>query len=124
MPGPGGIRTRAYQPDTRVIDRAVEAIVRACDPLRIIVFGSFARGDTHEGSDLDLIVVEETDERFFDRIGRVRDACRDVGIDVQPLVYTPAETEEMLARGNSFLETALAEGRVAYERDATGQPRT
>jgi predicted nucleotidyltransferase len=95
--------------------------VRAYDPLRVIVFGSFARGDTHEGSDLDLIVVKDTDERFFDRIGRVRDACLDIDVDVQPLVYTPAEVEEMLASGNSFLETVLAEGAVRYERDASGE---
>ena len=117
MPRPGGIRTRAYQPDNRAVDRVVEAIVRAYDPLRVIVFGSFARGDTHEGSDLDLIVVKDTHERFLDRIGRVRDACLDIGIDVQPLVYTPAEMEEMLSVGNSFLETVLAEGVVAYERN-------
>jgi len=121
MPRPGGLRTRAYQPDNRVVDRVVEAVVRAYGPLRVIVFGSFARGDTHEGSDLDLIVVKETDERFLDRIGRVRDACLDIAVDVQPLVYTPAELEEMLANGNSFLETALAEGVVRYERNAAGE---
>jgi len=116
MRRPGGIRTRAYQPDNRLVDRVVEAIVQAYDPLRIVVFGSFARGDTHEGSDLDLIVVKETEDRFLDRIGRVRDACLDIDIDVQPLVYTPAEIQAMLAGGNSFLETTLAEGVVAYER--------
>jgi predicted nucleotidyltransferase len=92
--------------------------VREYQPQRIVVFGSFARDDTHEGSDLDLIVVKETDERFFRRIGRVRDACQDVGVDVQPFVYTPEELEGMLAAGNSFLETALAEGIVAYEAPA------
>ena len=117
----GGIRTEAYQPDDRLVGRVVEAIVRAYDPVRVIVFGSFARGDTHEGSDLDMIVVKETDECFFDRIGRVRDACLHVDIDVQPLVYTPAELEDMLSQGNSFLETALAEGAVAYERSSTGE---
>ena len=91
--------------------------MQAYDPLRVIVFGSFARGDTHEGSDLDLIVVKDTDERFFDRIGRVRDAAHGLGLDVQPLVYTPTELDEMLASGNSFLETILAEGVVAYERN-------
>ena len=93
--------------------------MRACGPVRVIVFGSFARGDTHEGSDLDLIVVKDTDERFFDRIGRVRDAAHGLGLDVQPLVYTPAEFQDMLAQGNSFLETVLADGVVAYERDST-----
>ena len=123
LPEPGGILTRAYQPDPRLVDQAVDAIVKAYDPLRIIVFGSFARGDTHELSDLDLIVVKETDERFFDRIGRVRDACRDLGIDVQPLVYTPAELDEMLANGNSFLETAFEEGVVKYEKGAVRPAR-
>jgi predicted nucleotidyltransferase len=89
--------------------------VRNYNPLRVIVFGSFARGDTHEGSDLDLIIVKDTDERFFDRIGRVRDAAHGLGLDVQPLVYTPTEMQEMLTSGNSFLETALAEGVVAYD---------
>lgn len=83
------------------------------------MFGSFARGDTHEGSDLDLIVIKETDERFVDRIGRVRDACQDIGVDVQPLVYTQAELDDLLARGSAFLETALEEGVVAYEARAT-----
>ena len=109
------IRTKAYQPDPRLIDLAVQAIAREYQPQRIIVFGSFARGDTHELSDLDLIVVKETGERFFDRIGRVRDACRQLKVDVQPLVYTPAELDDMVGRGNAFLETALAEGRVVYD---------
>jgi len=85
-------------------------------PQRIIVFGSFARGDTHELSDLDMIVVKQTEERFFDRIGRVRDACEDIDVDVQPLVYTPDEFRQMLEQGNTFLETVLEEGLVAYEQ--------
>jgi len=104
-----------YRKSPALVDRAVRAIVRAYRPQRIVVFGSFARGETHELSDLDLIVVKETDERFFERIGRVRDACADVGVDVQPFVYTPAELAAMLDRGNAFLETALNEGVVAYE---------
>ena len=120
MHRPRGIRTKAYQRDPRLIDRAVQAIVRAYRPQRVIVFGSFARGDTHELSDLDLIVVKETEERFFDRIGRVRDTCAGIPINVQPWVYTPAEFEDMLSRGNSFLETALAEGVAAYEKKADG----
>ena len=115
-PDPFSYRVTRYQPDPQIVWSTVEAIVRAYEPQRIIVFGSFVRGDTHEGSDLDLIVVKETDERFFGRIGRVRDACADVPVDVQPLVYTPAELEDMLAQGNSFLETALSEGVVAYEK--------
>ncbi len=115
MPRASPVGARRYRPDPAVVERAVAAIAQRCRPQRIIVFGSFARGDTHELSDLDLIVVAQTDERFFDRIGRVRDACADVNVDVRPLVYTPAELAQMLDEGNDFLETALAEGVVAYE---------
>ncbi len=115
MPPASGVRSQRYRPDPAVVGRAVEAIVEAYQPERIIVFGSFSRGDTHELSDLDLVVIKETKERFFDRIGRVRDACLDLDVDVQPLVYTPGELSAMLEQGNDFLETVLAEGVVAYD---------
>ncbi len=118
MPTASPVGSQRYRPDPAVVDRAVQAIVAACEPKRIVVFGSFARDETHELSDLDLIVVMETSERFVDRIGLIRDACQDVGVEVQPLVYTPDEIDEMLVTGNSFLETALAEGVVAYEAAA------
>ncbi len=118
MPTTSPVGSRRYRPDPAVVDHAVQAIVAACEPQRIVVFGSFARDETHELSDLDLIVVMETSERFVDRIGLVRDACQNVGVEVQPLVYTPDEIDEMLVTGSSFLETALAEGFVAYEAAA------
>ena len=68
-----------------------------------------------------LILSQSKDAPAF---SRVRDACPDLGIDVQPLVYAPVEIDEMLASGNSFLETALSEGVVAYERGATGTRQT
>ena len=79
MPTTGPIGSRRYRPDPAVVDRAVQAIVSGCEPQRIVVFGSFARDETHELSDLDLIVVMETSERFVDRIGLVRErlsGCR------------------------------------------------
>lgn len=117
MPPVSRIGALRYRPDPALVDRAVDAIVRVYRPQRIIVFGSFARADTHELSDLDLIVIKKTDERFFRRIGRVRDACQDIDVDVHPLVYTPEEFQGMLDAGNDFLETALAEGVVAYEEE-------
>jgi predicted nucleotidyltransferase len=106
---------RRYRPDPAVVGQAVDSIVRAYHPQRIIVFGSFARDDTNELSDLDLLVVKETDERYFRRLARVRDACMGVAVDVQPFVYTPAELQQMVDEGNSFLEAALSEGIVAYD---------
>lgn len=40
-------------------------------PQKIILFGSMARGDCHEFSDIDLLIIKNTDTRFIDRIGEV-----------------------------------------------------
>jgi predicted nucleotidyltransferase len=96
------------------IDRVVQAL-KGYEPEKVILYGSFARGDHHAGSDLDLIVVKETDRPFTDRICDVLRLCRS-RIPVEPLVYRPSEIAAMLARGNDFLETALKEGIVLYEQ--------
>ncbi|MBN1583122.1 MAG: nucleotidyltransferase domain-containing protein [Anaerolineae bacterium] len=89
-------------------------IVAGYHPQRVIVYGSFARDDVHERSDLDLIIVKHTDERFIDRIECVLAFCNGEMV-VEPLVYTPKEIDMMLNEGNSFLETALQEGITIYE---------
>ncbi len=109
----GGPQTRERARE--IVERVVDRIVREYDPDKVIVFGSFARGDIHEGSDLDLLIVKETSERFTDRIGTVLRLC-DFDIAVEPLVYTPAELKRMAERGNDFILTALREGRVVYEK--------
>ena len=79
------------------------------------MFGSFARGDVHQGSDLDLVIIRNTKEKFLRRMDAVLDLC-DGTIAVEPLVYTEAEFKRMLEEGNDFLETVIKEGKVVYER--------
>ncbi len=99
------------------IAQVIKAL-RAYEPEKVILYGSFARGDYHAGSDLDLIIVKETDRPFTDRIGDVLRLCGS-GIPVEPLVYRPSEIDTMLERGNDFLETAMKEGIVLYEQQRT-----
>ncbi|MBI2865053.1 MAG: nucleotidyltransferase domain-containing protein [Chloroflexi bacterium] len=105
------VRDRARQ----TVNHVVDCIVHHYDPDKIIVFGSYARGDLHEGSDLDLLIVKDTPERFTDRIGAVLRCC-DFDVTVEPLVYTPAELSNMVELGNDFILTALQEGQVVYEK--------
>lgn len=83
--------------------------------LRAIVFGSLARGDATHRSDLDLIVVQDTDKRFLDRYdGILREVVEAVpGRDVDLLIYTPQELEQLAER--PFIARALQEGRTIYE---------
>ena len=84
-------------------------------PERIILFGSLANGDTEAWSDIDLVIVRETDKRFLDRIKEVMQLLRpQVGVDI--LVYTPAEFAQ-LAQARPFVrDEIVGKGRVLYER--------
>jgi predicted nucleotidyltransferase len=97
----------------RIVDR-----LRALDPRRVVLFGSFARGDFHEGSDIDLMIILDTNERFIDRIGRVLTVVDPAEFDIEPHVYTPAEYEELKRRRAVLVEAAEREGKVLYERSA------
>ncbi len=101
---------------TSELDRFVQVVVEYMHPERIILFGSFANGPIHEWSDLDLVVVAETDLPFYERLKQVILLVRaQVGIDV--VVYTPHEWEEM-QRDRLFVRVEIAgKGRVIYERD-------
>jgi predicted nucleotidyltransferase len=100
---------------SKAAQRILDRIIRRYRPKKIIVFGSFARGDVHQGSDLDLIIIKNTQESFLKRMDRVLDLCNGE-IAVEPLIYTEAEFGKMLEQGNDFLETVMSEGKVIYER--------
>ncbi|MGA9099997.1 MAG: nucleotidyltransferase domain-containing protein [Methanotrichaceae archaeon] len=76
----------------------------------VLLFGSLARGDASENSDIDLIVVKETEKRFLDRLDEFYDDAREA-MDI--LVYTPQEFEYMKVR--PFVKRALQEGKILYE---------
>ena len=96
---------------------AIERVVKdlmGYNPEKIILFGSAARGDTDEYSDIDLIVIKETDQRFVQRLVDVTSFLPlDLSIDV--FVYTPQELQMMIQAGNPFIEQALKDGIVLYE---------
>jgi predicted nucleotidyltransferase len=96
------------------------ALVRDLRPDRILLFGSFARGDQNRASDLDLLIIAETPLPFCERIGRALASAYRASkrLPVEALVYTPAEWSRMLAEGSSFAALALREGRVLYDRES------
>jgi uncharacterized protein len=99
-----------------LIERVVNDLL-AYQPEKIILFGSAARGDTDEYSDIDLIVVKKTDQRFIQRLVEVMAFVpRDVTVNVDALVYTPDELKAMVEEGNPFIEQALKDGVVLYEK--------
>ena len=74
---------------------------------KIIVFGSYIRGDLNEGSDVDLMIVGDFKEKFHKRIADVMGLT---DLPVEPLCYTEEEFKEMIVNNNNFISEILKEG--------------
>jgi predicted nucleotidyltransferase len=98
------------------LQEAIDRLVAGFDPLRIVMFGSYARGDARVDSDLDLLVVLPTmaDKRGA-AVAMLR-ALRGIPADIEVI---PTDPDEIRRRGDmpgDVLRSALREGRVVYER--------
>ena len=81
---------------------------------KAILFGSRARGTETRRSDIDLIIIMETDKRFFERFAyfdEIHDVIKGKTIDL--LIYTPEELDRISHR--PFIKKILNEGQVIYE---------
>ena len=84
---------------------------------KAIVFGSVARGEADEWSDLDLVIVTDTTRPFLERY-RDFEGLYDVWPRLDLLIYTPAEFAEMREEARPFIEYVLSEGVVIHETSA------
>lgn len=84
-------------------------------PEKVILFGTLAEGRIHEWSDIDLVVIEQTQLPFFQRLRKVRKLLRpEVGMDI--MVYTPEEFNQLCADRPFFKDEIVAKGKIVYER--------
>ncbi|MBI2460876.1 MAG: nucleotidyltransferase domain-containing protein [Candidatus Rokubacteria bacterium] len=98
------------------IECIVRQIVEGYRPLKVILFGSHAYGEPTEDSDLDLLIVKETSERFIDRWVAVQELIADPErrIPVESIVVTPGELQRHLTRGDQFFQEIVARGKLLY----------
>ncbi|OXT08495.1 hypothetical protein CE561_04985 [Thermoanaerobacterium thermosaccharolyticum] len=92
----------------------VDAIVEKCNPEKIILFGSMANGKPTAWSDIDLVVIMNTDLKYIDRLLYVSKVIKsDVPIDF--FVYTPEEERRFIETNNLFYTKEVIEkGKVLY----------
>lgn len=88
--------------------------LKKTNPKAIILFGSAARGEVGEDSDLDILVIQETNKPFTDRIREARANVR-TNIPLDIIVITPKEAKE-LPKKNSFFSQILKEGKLIHGR--------
>ena len=92
----------------------IQSIIRNYTPQKIVLFGSYARGEAHEGSDIDLMVIKETSKRFIDRIADVIQLNKTL-LTLEPMVYSPLEFETMKKEKRDFIMTIEEEGIEIYD---------
>jgi predicted nucleotidyltransferase len=79
---------------------------------KVILFGSYARGDATEDSDVDLFIIAPTNERFFERMATVLELIRDLkkGIPIELIILTKEEAEERIKIGDPFVKGITEKG--------------
>jgi predicted nucleotidyltransferase len=97
------------------IDKAIRILVEIANPSKIILFGSYARGEAREDSDLDLLVIEPALSNRLAEIVRLRNALRPLRIPVDVIVASKDEIEDWGHLPGTLYYWALKEGKALHE---------
>ncbi len=94
----------------------VERLRTEYAPQKIILFGSYAYGTPQHDSDIDLLIIKETRDRFLDRWVDVQRILLNSQryVPLETLIMTPQEVTHRLKRGDQFLAEILEKGRALY----------
>ncbi len=97
------------------IQNIVNQLVRLYKPEKIILFGSLAKDQIKQGTDIDLFIIKsDVPELGVDRI-RQLDALIKYKLATDFIVYKPQELERRLKLGDPFVKTILKGGKVLYD---------
>lgn len=99
-----------------VIQRMLQKLIAEYAPRKVVLFGSHAYGTPGPDSDIDLLIIKETPERFLDRWVTVQRLLTGThrALPVETLVLTPQEVENRLAIGDQFIAEILEKGEILY----------
>jgi uncharacterized protein len=102
----------------KVIQQITSSVLKVSDPKKIIMFGSYAREEANEHSDLDLLVIEQGVVDRGKEMIKIRNAIGDIGVGVDVLVYSEEHVNEWEHVRSTLIHQALKEGKILYEKSA------
>lgn len=102
--------------DDSIMEEIIRRIVESAQPEKIVLFGSHAYGRPHEGSDLDILVVMESDLPRYKRAVPIYRALAGLLIGKDVLVYTPQEIDAWSEIPQAFITQVMEKGRIIYEK--------
>jgi predicted nucleotidyltransferase len=101
--------------DYALLDKIVDRIVSKFSPDKIIIFGSAAKGNAHENSDVDVLIIMDTELSYYKRTAPIAVAMRGIPVAMDMIVLTPEEYERLKDDETSFASEISQTGVVAYE---------
>ena len=105
------------QPVTEMLLKEIaDKIIQALKPEKIFLFGSYAYGRPEKDSDIDLLIIMESNERPAKRRIRVSRVFWDTPTRMDFVVKTPAEVERRLSMGDFFIKKILTKGKLLYDK--------
>jgi len=99
-----------------IIAELARIIAETFDPDKIILFGSYAYGEPEPFSDVDILVVMDTDKDNWQHAQAIREIlpARSFGLDI--LVRSQSELDRRIGLGDWFLKEIVTKGKLVYER--------
>ncbi|MEL6130692.1 MAG: nucleotidyltransferase domain-containing protein [Cyanobacteria bacterium J06554_6] len=108
------------QPKAKMLTQMVQTILGIAQPVKIILFGSWAKGTATPDSDYDLLII---DAKLFGKgrsrrrlIGKLGRALASFQVPSDILLYGVSEVEHWRQSPNHLISRALQDGKVLYER--------
>jgi len=108
-----------FPPVAKTLPQAVKRIASTLKPEKIILFGSYAYGNPTHDSDVDLLVIIETNGNYKEKVREISMLLYPRQFPVDILVKTPKEVEEALRGGvdnGFFIREIVKKGKVLYDR--------
>jgi len=97
-----------------ILDTIVERLVALASPVRIILFGSMARGEAQPQSDLDLLIVEKEVAEPYDEALRLDRALRDLMAPLDLVVVSEDQFNRYSRVPGTIYYRSLKEGQILY----------
>ena len=103
---------------TEQIQDITSRIITNFDPDKIILFGSYAKGNFNDDSDLDLIIIKNSELPKHQRGLEIRRLFYGLTIPMDLKIYTPMEYDQELQNKYSFIFSIIQDSKILYERKA------
>lgn len=111
------VRPTGFPPVSKTLPQAVKKIAETLKPEKIILFGSYTYGNPTPDSDVDLLVIMETDAKQTERYLAVSGVLIPHEFPVDIIVKTPAEIKQALSnKRNFFIRDIVKRGKTLYAR--------